>query len=119
MPRPDPAQRHHLVEIRDNLIARITEAEQEGWPGEIDGLQVSLASTEEKLTQLDAEQVRQRQVIGLGAPRTGPRGTLYGRRASKWVSRKPRSDAGSWSNRANVTRPAPASNSANCSAGQL
>lgn len=30
---------------------------------------LSLASTEEKLTQLDAEQVRQRQVIDLGMPR--------------------------------------------------
>jgi len=69
MLRPDPAQRHRLVEIRDNLIARITEAEQEGWLGEIEGLQVSLASAEEKLTQLDAEQVRQRQVIDLGMPR--------------------------------------------------
>ncbi|MER6572854.1 hypothetical protein ABT288_43560 [Streptomyces sp. NPDC001093] len=47
---------------------RITEAEQEGWLGEIEGLQVSLASAEEKLTQLDAEQVRQRQVIDLGMP---------------------------------------------------
>lgn len=44
MLRPDPAQRHRLVEIRDNLIARITEAEQEGRLGEIEGLQVSLAS---------------------------------------------------------------------------
>jgi hypothetical protein len=40
-----------------------------GWPGEIEGLQVSLASAEEKLTQLDAEQVRQRQVIYPGMPR--------------------------------------------------
>jgi integrase len=69
MLRPDPAQRHRLLDIRDNLIARITEAEQEGWLGEIEGLQVSLASAEEKLTQLDAEQVRQHQVIDLGMPR--------------------------------------------------
>ncbi|MER0477473.1 hypothetical protein ABR737_03725 [Streptomyces sp. Edi2] len=51
------------------MIARITEAELEGWLGEIEGLQVSLAGAEEKLTQLDAEQVRQRQVIDLGMPR--------------------------------------------------
>ncbi|MFJ5804045.1 hypothetical protein [Streptomyces decoyicus] len=69
MLRPDPAQRHRLVEIRDNLIARIIEAEQEGWLGEIEGLQVSLARAEEKFTQLDAEQVRQSQVINLGMPR--------------------------------------------------
>ncbi|MFE3144345.1 hypothetical protein [Streptomyces scopuliridis] len=69
MLRPDPAQRHRLVEIRDNLIARITEAEQEGWLGEIEGLRISLASAEEELIQLDAEQVRQHQVIDLGMPR--------------------------------------------------
>lgn len=68
MLRPDPAQRNRLVEIRDNLIARITEAEQEGRLGEIEGLQVSPVSAEEKITQLDAEQVRQHQVIDLGMP---------------------------------------------------
>ncbi|CAL9663000.1 hypothetical protein [Streptomyces sp. enrichment culture] len=68
MLRPEPTQRHRLVEIRDNLIARIAEAEQEGRLGEIEGLQVSLASAEEKIAQLDAEQIRQRQVIDLGMP---------------------------------------------------
>ena len=46
---PDPAQRQRLVEIRDNLIARIAEAEREGWPGEVEGLQISLAGAEDKL----------------------------------------------------------------------
>ena len=41
--RPDPAQRARLAEIRDNLIARTAEAETEGWLGEVEGLQVSLA----------------------------------------------------------------------------
>jgi hypothetical protein len=50
---PDPAQRDRLVEIRDNLTARITEAEREGWLGEIEGLQVSLAGAQDKLAQLD------------------------------------------------------------------
>ncbi|EQD44120.1 hypothetical protein B1B_13639, partial [mine drainage metagenome] len=45
--------RHRLVEIRDNLIARIAEAEHEGWLGEIEGLQVSLAGAEEKLSQME------------------------------------------------------------------
>ena len=36
---PDPAQRSRLVEIRDNLKARIAEAEREGWLGEVEGLQ--------------------------------------------------------------------------------
>lgn len=51
--RPDPAQRSRLEEIRDNLHDRIAEAEREGWLGEIEGLQVSLAGTEDKLTQID------------------------------------------------------------------
>jgi integrase len=50
---PDPAQRSRLVEIRDNLQARIAEAKREGWLGEVEGLQVSLAGAEQKLTQLD------------------------------------------------------------------
>ena len=50
---PDPAQRDRLVEIRDNLIARILEAKREGWLGEVEGLQISLAGAEEKLPQID------------------------------------------------------------------
>ncbi|MHB8505952.1 MAG: tyrosine-type recombinase/integrase [Acidimicrobiales bacterium] len=49
----DPAQRPRLVEIRDNLTARIAEAERESWLGEVDGLQVSLAGATDKLTQMD------------------------------------------------------------------
>ena len=52
--RPDPAQRGRLEEIRDNLHDRIAEAEREGWLGEIEGLKVSLAGTEDKLAQIDA-----------------------------------------------------------------
>jgi hypothetical protein len=51
--RPDPAQRARLAEIHDNLIARIAEAEREGWLGEADGLRVSLAGAAEKLAQID------------------------------------------------------------------
>jgi integrase len=51
---PDPAQRPRLAQIRDNLQARIAEAEREGWLGEVDGLQVSLAGAEDKLAQLDS-----------------------------------------------------------------
>ena len=40
---PDPAQRDRIAEIRDNLTARITEAQHEGWLGEVEGLKVSLA----------------------------------------------------------------------------
>ena len=51
--RPDPAQRPRLVEIRDNLHARIAEARQQGWLGEVDGLQISLNGARQKLDQLD------------------------------------------------------------------
>jgi integrase len=51
--RPDPASRHRLEEIRDNLLDRIDEARRERWLGEVDGLQVSLAGTRQKLAQVD------------------------------------------------------------------
>lgn len=50
---PDPNQRSRLVEIRDNLTARVAEAEGEGWLGEVEGLQISLAGAENKLAQID------------------------------------------------------------------
>jgi hypothetical protein len=49
---PDPQQHSRLVEIRDNLTARIAEAKREGWLGEVEGLQVSLAGAQDKLAQL-------------------------------------------------------------------
>lgn len=64
---PDPAQQDRLLEIRDNLAARIAEAEQEGWLGEVDGLQVSLAGAEQKLAQL--QQQTRSTLVELGMPR--------------------------------------------------
>jgi hypothetical protein len=64
--RPDPGQRTRLADIRDNLIARIAEAEREGRLGEVEGLRVSLAGAEEKIAQLDARQERRSQ----GVPRS-------------------------------------------------
>jgi hypothetical protein len=52
MLRPDPAQRGRLEEIRDNLIDRIAEAEREGWPGEAEGLRISLEGARDKLSQI-------------------------------------------------------------------
>ncbi|MGH3186467.1 MAG: hypothetical protein ACRDPY_14265 [Streptosporangiaceae bacterium] len=66
--RPDPAQRGRLEEIRDNLHDRIAEAEREGWPGEIEGLKVSLAGTEDKLAQIGTALQRQQQAVHLGMP---------------------------------------------------
>lgn len=67
--RPTPEQRARLEEIRDNLEARIIEAKREGWLGEIEGLQVSLTGTKDKLTQIDATLQRQTTATQLGMPR--------------------------------------------------
>lgn len=64
---PDPAQRQRFVDIRDNLHARIAEAEQEGWLGEVEGLQISLLGAEDKLSQIDRRTPTQRNVA-LGMP---------------------------------------------------
>jgi hypothetical protein len=66
--RPDPAQRGRLEEIRVNLHDRIAEAEREGWLGEIEGLKVSLAGTEDKIAQIDTALRRQEQAVQLGMP---------------------------------------------------
>ncbi|MFF2810359.1 hypothetical protein ACFVT2_24970 [Streptomyces sp. NPDC058000] len=49
------------------MIARIDEAETEGWLGEVEGLQVSLAGAEEKLRQLDRSHGRH-TAVDLGIP---------------------------------------------------
>jgi Phage integrase family len=66
--RPDPAARHRLVQIRDNLIARITEAEAHRWLGEAEGLKVSLAGARAKLAQMDQITARRTHTIQLGIP---------------------------------------------------
>jgi hypothetical protein len=66
--RIDPAQRHRLEEIRDNLRARIAEAEREGWTGEAEGLKVSLAAATSKIAQADATTARRAQHVHLGIP---------------------------------------------------
>jgi integrase len=50
---PDPNQQPRLIEIRDNLTARVAEAQTEGWAGEVEGLQISLAGANNKLAQID------------------------------------------------------------------
>jgi hypothetical protein len=63
--RPDPAQRRRLEEIRTNLEDRIIEAKREGWLGEVEGLQVSLAGAKDKIAQLES---RLETTIQLGTP---------------------------------------------------
>ena len=66
--RPDPAQRPRLAGIRDNLRDRITEAQQQGWAGEAEGLKVSLAAATAKLTQMEELAARQATTVDLGMP---------------------------------------------------
>jgi integrase len=66
--RIDPAQRRRLEDIRDNLLARITEAQREGWAGEAEGLKVSLAAANNKLAQADATAARRSEAVSLGIP---------------------------------------------------
>ena len=64
---PDPAQQHRIAEIRDNLTARIAEAEREGWLGEVEGLKISLAGAEDKLAQID-RRAQAGAPVSLGMP---------------------------------------------------
>jgi hypothetical protein len=66
--RPDPTARDRLAQIRDNLIARIAEAEAHRWLGEAEGLKVSLAGARAKLAQMDQITARRTQTIQLGIP---------------------------------------------------
>lgn len=60
---PTPSTRScptgRLAKIHDNLIARIAEAECEGWLSEVEGLHVSLAGAQDK--------ARDRSLASLGA----------------------------------------------------
>ncbi|MEU0691169.1 hypothetical protein [Streptomyces uncialis] len=60
-----------MEEIRDNLVARIAEAEREGWLGEVEGLRVSLAGAEDKLVHMD-RRASGGTAIDLGMPRIAP-----------------------------------------------
>jgi hypothetical protein len=66
--RISPDQRGRLEEIRDNLHARIAEAEREGWTGEAEGLGISLAAANSKLAQADMRAARRAEAVNLGIP---------------------------------------------------
>lgn len=52
--RVDPQQQPRLEEIHTNLLARLAEAHEHGWAGEVDGLQISIANAAQKLERLTA-----------------------------------------------------------------
>jgi len=56
MLRIDPRQRPRLMEIIHNLTERITEAKQNSWHGEVEGLRVSQQAAQAKLAGLDRGQ---------------------------------------------------------------
>jgi integrase len=68
MLRPDPAERPRLVEIRANLVDRIAEAKREGWLGDVEGLETSLAGSDDKLAQMDANTAHTGAAVELGMP---------------------------------------------------
>lgn len=64
---PDPSQRARLQQLRENLTDRISEAEREGWTGEVEGLKISMAGANDKLAQLDRRQTST-TTVDLGIP---------------------------------------------------
>jgi hypothetical protein len=63
-----PGERPRLEEIRENLHARITEAEREGWLGDVEQLTVSLAATDDKISQIDINDRRKSAPVFVGMP---------------------------------------------------
>ncbi|WP_053084658.1 hypothetical protein [Streptomyces viridochromogenes] len=63
-----PGERPRLEEIRENLHARITEAEREGWLGDVEQLTVSLAATDGKISQIDVNERRKSAPVFVGMP---------------------------------------------------
>ncbi|WP_406491875.1 site-specific integrase [Streptomyces sp. NBC_00846] len=63
-----PTERPRLEQIRSNLNDRIAEAEREGWLGDVEQLGVSVAATEEKIAQIDAQLRRKESPVFLCIP---------------------------------------------------
>ena len=69
----DPREEWRLIEIVENLEERIVEANQNGWFGEVEGLEITLASGRDKLAQLHRrEDIDKTGPVSLGLPTIGP-----------------------------------------------
>ncbi len=69
MLRVDPAQQRRLGEIIVNLRDRIAEARENGWLGEVEGLQISLDAAKAKMSGLArAARARTATTADLGTP---------------------------------------------------
>ncbi|MFE9068242.1 hypothetical protein ACPEIC_40010 [Stenotrophomonas sp. NPDC087984] len=64
---PTPPSAAASCRSATNLLDRIAEAERERWHGEVEGLKVSLAGTEQKLAQVDQRSSRA-ATVHLGLP---------------------------------------------------
>ena len=63
--RVDPQQLHRLHAIAENLAERITEAEENGWAGEVQQLTISLQAARDKIA---ATAPQRRVLLGLPTP---------------------------------------------------
>jgi hypothetical protein len=68
MLRVDPRKRRRLGEIIVNLRDRIAEARENGWLGEIKGLQVSLDAATAKMSSLARAHQARATATDLGIP---------------------------------------------------
>jgi len=73
MLRPDPRQQLRLEEIKSNLHDRLAEAHANGWLGEVEGLEVTVAAAELKLAAMRRASNPPTNVVELGLPTAGPR----------------------------------------------
>jgi hypothetical protein len=83
--RVNPHEKLRLIEIRDNTVARIAEANERGWLGDLEQLGLTLTAANGKLAQLE-ERVRKAAIVPLGMPTfrdvAGRTATLPARRRS-------------------------------------
>jgi hypothetical protein len=61
MLRPDPLQRPRLEELIEALKNRKIEAEERGWFGELEGIEISLNAARDKLAEMSMQ-------VSLGLP---------------------------------------------------
>lgn len=65
--RPDPAQMPRLEEIHANLLDRLSEAQEQGWLGEVAAIEASIAAAGQKLTAM-RQLATKHATIHLGMP---------------------------------------------------
>jgi hypothetical protein len=64
--RPDPDQLPRLEEIHANLLDRLSEAQEQGWLGEVAAIEASIAAAGQKLTAM--RRLAAEPAVHLGMP---------------------------------------------------